>query len=349
MSISPPTCICQTRAAVALHVKLGAAEVFAGCDARYDFLEVRDMTTFDFASLTSTYGEAVEGLAFDPYHRRLAGVGAGCLNVYDMDINSQLMLLQTTPKRPFIPQNVAFFDSGKNVVVCFLESHKTIAYKVDPWSIKWLHQLPTHIGNASLSIDKCTLIVSNLKDGIDTYFLPPCQLLRSFCHPISCNILLSVCSTQDGTLMLAGSDDGSPCLFDLRLGMLTQTLPHSHSGLVQAVTAYSHNGYYLLVTGASDICSTTNIKVWAESKFLGKPTHTSTTQESISILLSLAGHCSSVGFDCDADAHVTDSGTASSHLTNPHADIKMAVSKVVAASESVSVSKAVAHYIPLQD
>ncbi|RDB16539.1 hypothetical protein Hypma_002701 [Hypsizygus marmoreus] len=179
------------------------------------------------------YGGAVEGLAFDPYHRRLASVGAGCLNVYDMDINGQLTLLQSTPKRPFIPRNVAFFDRGKNVVVCFLESHET--------------------GNASLSIDERTLIVSNLKDGIDTYSLSSSPALEVLPPPdlMQCSALLMTVH---------------PVSSIWTWNAHTNPSPQSRGGLVQAVTAYSHNGYYLLVTGASDIRSTADIKVWAESK-----------------------------------------------------------------------------------
>ncbi|RDB22826.1 hypothetical protein Hypma_010168 [Hypsizygus marmoreus] len=303
---------------------------------------------FDFASLNTANVGAVESLAFDPYHRRLASIGAGCLNIYDMDINGQLKLLKSTPKRPFIPRSVAFFDRGKNVLVCFLESHEITAYEIDPWSMKWSHQLPTRIGNASLSIDERTLTVSNLKDGIDTYSLPPRQPLRSFRHPISSNVPLSVCSTQDGALMLAGSDDGSPRLFDLRLGSLTQTLPHSHvGGLVQAVTAYSHNGYYLLATGASDIRSITDIKVWAESK-ADQPVQVQSKRAFLSftawqvIVVLLA----SIAMQMLASQILALPVLTSS---SPVAEVKMAVSKAVAASKSVSVSNAVARYIPFHD
>ncbi|RDB29242.1 Vegetative incompatibility protein HET-E-1 [Hypsizygus marmoreus] len=239
--------------------------------------------TFDFASLTTAHGGPIEDLAFDPYLRRLASVGSGGLKIWDMDMTGQITLLRTTPPRPFILRSAAFFDRGKSIVVCYLESHEIVAYEIDPWSMKWSHQLPTRIGNAALSVDERTLIVSNLKDGIDTYSLPPRQPLRSFRHSISCNVPLSVCSTLDGALILAGSDDGYPRIYDQRLGTLSQTLPHSQGqcgcffshniladyvwgigSLVQA--GYSRNGRCLLVTGSSDKQSTIEIKVWAESK-----------------------------------------------------------------------------------
>ena len=85
-----------------------------------------------------------------------------------------------------------------------------------------------HSGYATLSADERLLFTSNLKDGIDTYSIPPIQHIRSLPHSIHRNVPLTLYSALDGALMLAGSDDGSPRVFDQRIGSLAQSLPHGH-------------------------------------------------------------------------------------------------------------------------
>ena len=83
-------------------------------------------------------------------------------------------------------------------------------------------------GFAATSTDERLLITSNLKDAVDTYSIPPSQHVRSLCHPIHRNVPLAVCSALDGALTLSGSDDGSPRVFDQRVGTLAQLLPHGN-------------------------------------------------------------------------------------------------------------------------
>jgi hypothetical protein len=41
--------------------------------------------SFDFASLTKAHNTAIESMAYDPRHKRLASTGGGCLKVWDVD------------------------------------------------------------------------------------------------------------------------------------------------------------------------------------------------------------------------------------------------------------------------
>lgn len=86
---------------------------------------------------------------------------------------------------------------------------------------------PRYSGYATLSADERLLLTTNLCDAVDTYSMPPNQHIRSLTHSIRCNVPLMVCSTLGGTLTLAGSDDGCPWVYDQRIGVLSQTLPHS--------------------------------------------------------------------------------------------------------------------------
>jgi hypothetical protein len=121
----------------------------------------------------------------------------------------------------------------------------SVAYTINPWSMKWTHGLQHRMyvdlnatltsvlicccrGHAAISADGRLLFTSNLKDAIDTYSIPPTQHIRSLSHPIHRNVPLTVCSALDGALTLAGSDNGSPRVFDQRIGSLAQSLPHGH-------------------------------------------------------------------------------------------------------------------------
>jgi WD40 repeat protein len=95
-------------------------------------------------------------------------------------------------------------------------------------------------GYASLSADERLLLTSNLKNAIDVYSIPPSQHIQSLPHPVHRNVPLMVCSVLDGALTLAGSDDGSPRIFDQRIGTVIQSLPHGNgAGFVFMYTLFS--------------------------------------------------------------------------------------------------------------
>jgi hypothetical protein len=154
-------------------------------------------------------------------------------------------------------------------------------------------------GFAVTSADERLLITSNLKDAVDTYSIPPSQHIRSLCHPVHRNVPLTVCSALDGALTLVESDDGSPCVFDQRVGTLAQSLPHGNgeppllSSIMMSANptcsgqfgtsshctpvlcfpcylmpnicqAHSTDRHCVLVTGSSDVDTTIKIKIWVE-------------------------------------------------------------------------------------
>ncbi|EDR07739.1 uncharacterized protein LACBIDRAFT_298241 [Laccaria bicolor S238N-H82] len=135
--------------------------------------------------------------------------------------------------------------------------------KIENWVKEWCHSLPTRM-HATISGDSGTLIVSNLIDGVDTYVIPPQELLRSFRHPINSNVPLLVSSVMDSSLIVVGSDDGCLRIYDHHTGHLSMSLPH-RKGLVQIVDAISDNRKSIIVTGTSDTHDIA-IKIWAPIK-----------------------------------------------------------------------------------
>jgi hypothetical protein len=96
---------------------------------------------YDFASITSAHEGAVEDLAFDANHQRMASIGSGCLIIWGVDQNGEhiftvllcfyikkfagvLSKHGTSAKRPWVARKTAFFDNGQSALICFLESHE---------------------------------------------------------------------------------------------------------------------------------------------------------------------------------------------------------------------------------
>jgi hypothetical protein len=50
---------------------------------------------YDFASITSAHEGAVEDLAFDANHQRIASVGNGCLIIWGVDQNGEYVFYFT--------------------------------------------------------------------------------------------------------------------------------------------------------------------------------------------------------------------------------------------------------------
>ena len=86
-------------------------------------------------------------------------------------------------------------------------------------------------GAATISGYGGMLIVSNLVDGVDTYGIPPQEPLCSFCHSINRNVPLLVSSPAGSSLIVVGSDNGRPRIYDHHTGHLSASLPHGEGKL----------------------------------------------------------------------------------------------------------------------
>ena len=83
-------------------------------------------------------------------------------------------------------------------------------------------------GHCIIGDDGHSLIVSNLRDGIDLYLLPPSQPLRTFKHNIIRNVPLLISSALNGRMTIVGSDDGCARMYDPYMGMMTGVLQHGN-------------------------------------------------------------------------------------------------------------------------
>ncbi|KAJ3557341.1 hypothetical protein NP233_g11766 [Leucocoprinus birnbaumii] len=194
---------------------------------------------FAFVVRTHLHTGAVEDLAFDPSHNRLASAGDCRLLLWSFGRQGALSHIAETSPRKSIARSVCFLNSGSTVLVSFLQSHEVLMYDVNPWREKGYYFLPTRIGYAALGCSQCTLLVSNLATGIDVYDLPPSSPIRMFRHAVRKNVPILLAAALDDSIVLAGSDDGTVRVFDQRTGSLVTALHHSPIGTLVQVAMQS--------------------------------------------------------------------------------------------------------------
>ncbi|KAG1766211.1 WD40-repeat-containing domain protein, partial [Suillus occidentalis] len=75
-------------------------------------------------STTMSHSGAVESLAWDPVHRRLASAAGGRPHLWTLtqDKSLAIIIISQTEKQPYIARTVHFYDNGASLLVSFLES-----------------------------------------------------------------------------------------------------------------------------------------------------------------------------------------------------------------------------------
>ncbi|KAJ3551974.1 hypothetical protein NP233_g12978 [Leucocoprinus birnbaumii] len=243
--------------------------IFSCVDGSIHVYRQVDGGVFEFVLKTISHTGAIEDLAFDPIHNRLASVGDSRLILWNVGPQGALTQFIETQPSESTARSVCFLDAGTAVLVSFLHSREVIIYNIDPWRRKGYYTLPTRIGFAALGCLQRTLLVSNLATGIDVYDLPPLKdskPIRMFRHVIRKNVPLLVVSALGDSLAFAGSDDGSVRVFDQQTGSLITTLRHGPIGtLVQVVDAVSIDGGKCIIASAtSDERETSfDLKIWS--------------------------------------------------------------------------------------
>jgi hypothetical protein len=81
-------------------------------------------------------------------------------------------------------------------------------------------------GFATLSHDNESILVCNLKNGIDIYTICPFRLTKTFKHQIRLHISMQVTMALRGAWVVSGSDDGAVRFFDPKSGQLVHCLRH---------------------------------------------------------------------------------------------------------------------------
>ncbi|KAF8834257.1 WD40 repeat-like protein, partial [Paxillus ammoniavirescens] len=169
--------------------------------------QCKDTPLFSFSSITLTNAGAVESLAWDSVHRRLASVGDGEVQVWKVGPDESLVSsINNTEKHPYVARSIHFCDDGSRVLVSYLESGFVFCYTIDTWGLKWKKKVNSRIGNTCL--DGLNLLVSNLCDGVDKYALPIMHRAQSFHHTILKNVPLQIAVAHEAGWMVVGGNNG---------------------------------------------------------------------------------------------------------------------------------------------
>ncbi|KAG1858600.1 WD40-repeat-containing domain protein, partial [Suillus tomentosus] len=189
---------------------------------------------FEIRSTTIGHSGAVESLAWDPVHRRLASTGDGLPLVWNLTPDKTLTSIISQPdKQPYVARTVHFYDNGASLLVSFLESGEIFCYSIEPWDLKWRKKRNT-------ALEGNFLLVSNLKDGVDKYAIPTLQRVQSYSHVILHNVPLQISVARQAGLIFVGGDDGFARIFDYSSGAHRGQLQHGSRGDRIIPVAVSH-------------------------------------------------------------------------------------------------------------
>ncbi|KAF7983513.1 hypothetical protein HWV62_21850 [Athelia sp. TMB] len=207
------------------------------------------------------HSDAVQNVAYDSQHKRIASISKSSLQMWAVvDSRVLKLLFSHTIVSEYQGRTVHFCDDGASVISTYLESHQIACHTIEPWTLKWIKQIPTRFGGSALNGKQ--IMVSNLCDGLDLYSLPTMELKRNFTHAIALNVILQVEIISQLQWAVVGGDDGFVRIFDMRSGSFLFSLVHGETGhLVQTLTTYEGSDNVLIATASSqdgDIA----IKIW---------------------------------------------------------------------------------------
>ncbi|KZT01432.1 WD40 repeat-like protein [Laetiporus sulphureus 93-53] len=233
---------CDKDLSFALGCASGDIQVYLRSDAN---------ATFQLASMRACHEAHVEDIRFDSNSRRVASVGGGAVQVWNLTLGYSLeSLVKDPPRQAVTVRSVHFCDEGASVIVCFCESHDIFCYNVEPWTLKWAKRVPTRIGHSALSHDERTLVISNLETGVDEYRFPSLERVRSYTYPILRNHIMQV--GMIGTQIIVGGDDGFARMYESTTGCLIGTLDH-YNGVFDSMF-WPFNPYTLEISQQGPLC-----------------------------------------------------------------------------------------------
>ncbi|KAG2088927.1 WD40-repeat-containing domain protein [Suillus discolor] len=240
---------------------------FGASDGNIQVYERIDNVLFQFQSITPGHTGAVESLAWDPVHCRLASAGDGHPHVWNFTSDRTLKTITSQlDKQPYIARTVHFYDNGASLLVSFLESSEVFCYSVEPWDLKWRKKVQGRIGNTALEGN--FLLMSNLKDRVDKYMVPTLQHVQSYSHVIIRNVPLQISVARQAGLIFIGGDDGFTRIFNYSTGAFRGQLEHGNpSDQIIPVTSHEGCAGCTVVTG-SCFNGHSSVKVWEEDELV---------------------------------------------------------------------------------
>ncbi|KAG6370203.1 WD40-repeat-containing domain protein [Boletus reticuloceps] len=197
-----------------------------------------EMLASDVFCTKTVFDGAVQDICINQEHRLVSVTGLGRVVLYKLALDGPDILQLLSAHPPMLEQSLPalaitshFYDGGKGVIICYLDSKEVITWNVTPWSRRWRQQLLTRIGSTAHHDATCRMAVWNLRDGIDLYQIsdnPTGQLtfVRKFRVRIRRNLIASMQFDIEGKRLFSGGDNGEVCIWDVETGLVAQVLSH---------------------------------------------------------------------------------------------------------------------------
>ncbi|KAI6095304.1 WD40-repeat-containing domain protein [Pisolithus croceorrhizus] len=186
----------------------------------------------------------MEDLAVNDDHTFMAAMGLGWVIVLSISLCTvvplRYFIVDPVPDQPShraLARSCHFFNNGKSLMVCFLDSKEVIAWNVSPWTQIWCYKLVTRIGSTAYHDTTQSLLIWNLHDGVDIYCMcdsPTEQLLHvQKLHIKTCD--LQICAVQfdaTGSAAIVGGDNGKVSIWNIESAKPMQVLSHGKEQLL---------------------------------------------------------------------------------------------------------------------
>ncbi|KAI6135269.1 WD40-repeat-containing domain protein, partial [Pisolithus thermaeus] len=135
------------------------------------------------------------------------------------------------PSRRALARSCHFFNNGKSLMVCFLDSKEVIAWDVGSWTRIWRHKLVTRIGSTAYHDATQSLLVWNLHDRVDIYRIcdsPTERLLhvQKLCIKMRESRICGVQFDAAGSTVIVGGDNGEVSVWNVESAKPIQVLSH---------------------------------------------------------------------------------------------------------------------------
>ncbi|KAH7908124.1 WD40-repeat-containing domain protein [Hygrophoropsis aurantiaca] len=216
----------------------------------------------------------IEDIAVEETTKLLAIVSRGRISILKLDTRAaypfQRMVSEppsSLPPMKALARKVHFYNSGKLLMVAFLDTKELVTWQVCPWKEIWRWRLNTRIGDTAWSPDKNLLLIWNLIDGIDIYHVGEHPIwVRKLVVKVKRNVVKQIEFGKHSQLAISGSDSGEVFLWDIETGKQVLVLIHgSESDLIQTITHHSPQDkrYYVASATSSLGDGMQSVKVWA--------------------------------------------------------------------------------------
>ncbi|KIJ24892.1 hypothetical protein M422DRAFT_38971 [Sphaerobolus stellatus SS14] len=203
---------------------------------------------------------AVEAIDYDHHHHRLASSAGGETKIWAVREDWYTELHASDNQHGVTARTVQFLNQGDSVAITYLETSNVALWTVAPWKKLWERTFsgrlisPARAGHSRISPDGKTIVIDNIRNGMDAYVLTSAEHLTTFHAPLAHpGRPKHVAYNDDGSIVIQGSDKGIVYIADFASGAPIQTVLHGNNGhLVQVVTMKSYGEQHWMASGTSE-------------------------------------------------------------------------------------------------